>query len=137
LPKIQTSGLYHDNFVTSRSFLSPPSTLFAIICVLAAIGAASWKRRAAPFLSLAVLGYAAGHALESTYIGLEMYFEHRNYMPSVFIFFGIAAGLSALKVTRPRAAAVGFVLVAGWLTFATYQQVQLWKNPLMLSLIWA
>lgn len=136
VPKIQSSGLYHDNFVISKSLYSPPSTLVGIFAILVAAIASVQKRHKFPFFALGVLGYLAGHALESSYLGLELYFEHRNYMPSIFVFLGIAAALVSLKL-RPIAALAAVAAIVSWLAFATYQQVQIWKNPLLLSLIWA
>jgi len=43
--------------------------------------------------------------LESTAVPLELYFEHRNYLPALLLFWPIARGLCALKVPRaPRLA---------------------------------
>lgn len=43
-----------------------------------------------PLLCFAFFYYFVGHSIESTFIPLEIYFEHRNYLPSLFIFLTIA-----------------------------------------------
>ena len=48
----------------------------------ATISAVLWRRRY-PMFALAVLWYLAGHIIESTVVPLELYFEHRNYLPIV------------------------------------------------------
>lgn len=137
IPKIQTAGLYHDNYLISKGLLAPVTTLLAIVGLTVTTFFAVIKRKTWPFLALAVLGFLAGHALESTYIGLELYFEHRNYMPVIFLFLAIAWLLIRLAYTHQWAAVtIAILLLAGLATF-TYQRVQLWSNPLMLMLMWA
>jgi tetratricopeptide (TPR) repeat protein len=52
-------------------------------------------------LAFGLLFFFLNHAIESTVIPLELIFEHRNYLPSLFIFLPIAA-------TLQRAGAQGF-----------------------------
>lgn len=76
--------------VASKGLLSPPITLAANLFV---IGLLSWSVvyiRKKPLLAFAILFYFINHLLESTFIGLELYFEHRNYLPSVFLYFVVS-----------------------------------------------
>jgi tetratricopeptide (TPR) repeat protein len=43
-----------------------------------------------PLVSFAIFYYFVGHLIESSVIPLELYFEHRNYLPSLFIFFALS-----------------------------------------------
>jgi len=88
-------SIEHD-IVVSASLFSPWTTLPAIIlvCSLGGIGLYNIKRR--PLLSLAVLFFFLNHVIESSVIGLELVFEHRNYLPSFFLFVPIAAGIMSL-----------------------------------------
>ena len=81
------------SFPLSTSLLQPWTTLPAILAVagLIVLGIASRKRW--PLLSLAILFYFINHAVESSFIPLELVFEHRNYLPSFFLFLPVAAGL--------------------------------------------
>ena len=60
----------------------------------ALIFAACWSRRPIPAFFTGIGLYLAGHAMESTVFPLELYFEHRNYLPS-FGFFLALVGLGA------------------------------------------
>ena len=60
------------------------------------IGLGFWQMRKQPVLSFAILFFFLNHAVESTIIGLELAFEHRNYLPSLFLFFPVAMGLKWL-----------------------------------------
>ncbi len=92
IPKLYTTGVFQDHFIKSTGLLSPVTTLLSIVLHLAAIALAFIQRRKWPLLSMAILFFYAGHLLESTVINLEMYFEHRNYLPAAFLFLPILAG---------------------------------------------
>ena len=46
--------------------------------------------------ALALLFFFLNHIIESTVLPLELIFEHRNYLPAMFLFLPIAAGLQGL-----------------------------------------
>jgi Tfp pilus assembly protein PilF len=84
------------SFPLSTSLLHPWTTLPAIVTVLALIAFALWQRKKLPLLSFAILFFFVNHLVESTIIPLEMVFEHRNYLPSFFLFLPLAAGVETL-----------------------------------------
>ena len=89
LPSMQSSGLFHDDYPFSTSLLTPPSTIISIIAVAGLFIFGILLRRRQPTISLAILFFFAAHSLESTFLPLELYFEHRNYLASAFIFLPI------------------------------------------------
>jgi tetratricopeptide (TPR) repeat protein len=92
-------GVYHDDFPLSESVFSPGTTAAALLFWLvsaAAIAACAVRQR----FRLAAFGVAffmIGHAMESTFIPLEIYFEHRNYLPAFGILFALVAALRQLE----------------------------------------
>jgi len=82
-------SLEHD-LIVSTSFFSPPSTLLAIIFIifLIVLGVLFIKKQ--PLISLSILFYFLNHLIESSFLPLELFFEHRNYLPSIFIFLPVA-----------------------------------------------
>lgn len=88
-------SIEHD-ITVSTSLFEPWTTLPAIMfhLILIGIGFSQIKKR--PLLALAILFFYLNHAIESTVIPLELIFEHRNYLPSAFLFLPIAAGFSKL-----------------------------------------
>ena len=64
-----------------RSSLFDPVVLVSALAWAGLVVTAVLRRRRWPLLSLAVLWYLVGHLIESTVIPLELYFEHRNYLP--------------------------------------------------------
>jgi tetratricopeptide (TPR) repeat protein len=79
--------------------------------VLIGFGFAQMRKR--PLLSFAILFFFLNHLIESTLIGIEIIFEHRNYLPSLFLFFPVSAALKALlDYYRPRKPAMHVIFVA-------------------------
>ena len=74
----------------STSLLNPLSTIGSITLISALLALALFKIRKIPVLSFSILFYFLNHIIESTVIPLELVFEHRNHLPSAFVFFPVA-----------------------------------------------
>lgn len=82
-PSAERINIFNDDFSISRGVFSPISTFISGVAWLAVL-IMSWRfRRTVPFLLFFAIWFLGGHALESSVIALELYFEHRNYLPSV------------------------------------------------------
>ena len=79
----------HDILI-STSILHPWTNLPAIIFIFFLISLGVYWIKKQPLLSFPILFYFLTHCVESTVIGLELFFEHRNYLPSLFLFWPIA-----------------------------------------------
>lgn len=90
-------SIEHDVSV-SQSILEPWFTLPAILLVFILIGYAVYCHRSRPLISFAVLFFFLAHSVESTILPLELVFEHRNYLPSLFLFLPISVGFYKLLV---------------------------------------
>ena len=136
LPRIGDQGLFHDGYVASSGLMSPPSTLLSL-AALAVLTTAAWLLRARrPLFALAVLWFLAGHLLESTVIPLELYFEHRNYLPMVGMLFACAAGVS---LTTPEYRRLAWALLAVWILMVsalTYVNARTWGDRGTLATVW-
>jgi tetratricopeptide (TPR) repeat protein len=88
-------SVQHD-VVVSTSLLQPWTTLPAILIICGLTAIAVWQIRKRPLTSFAILFFFLNHLIESSIIGLELVFEHRNYLPSLFLFVPAAAGLNWL-----------------------------------------
>ena len=82
-PKASGLTLLHDDFPLSSSLLNPISTLVAVIFLILLFLVAMLTRKKQPLFAFAVGWFFIGHLLESTLIPLEIYFEHRNYLPMI------------------------------------------------------
>ncbi|WP_133856297.1 tetratricopeptide repeat protein [Comamonas sp. JUb58] len=141
VPRIEGRGLFQDGYVISTGWLHPASTWVSVVALLVVITGAIWvrhKRPCGPYIALAVLFFFAAHLMESSVIGLELYFEHRNYVAAAFLFLPLAMALLWLVQTKSRAAggaAIAMVLVL--LTGMTWERAKLWSNTEALQDYWA
>ncbi|HEY7872190.1 MAG TPA: tetratricopeptide repeat protein [Rudaea sp.] len=136
LPHPYTAGLFNDAFAVSTGWLSPPGTLPAIVFLVALFAGAVAIRKRAPALALAILFYFAGQLLESSVIPLELYYEHRNYLPALLMFWPLAlwlTGAGVLPVLRRVLIVVLPLLLAGM----TFLRADLWGNAPQQALLWA
>ena len=83
-------SLTHD-ITISTSLLSPWTTLPSILAVLMLIGLGLSQMVKRPLVAFAILFFFLNHVIESSVLPLELMFEHRNYLPSFFIFLPFAA----------------------------------------------
>ncbi len=136
LPTAYSSGVFADGYIVSRGLLTPPSTLPAWLGVLALAALATWLRRRQPIAAAALGFFLVGHLLESTILPLELYFEHRNYLPALLLFWPLSTWLlrpgPMLRVRQ--FAAVAWLLL---LTVITLARADLWGRPLELALNFA
>lgn len=138
LPHPKAFGLYFDDYQKSNGLFQPLTTFFSLIFIAASVVASISFRKRFPVVAFAILWFCAGHAIESTTIQLELYFEHRNYLPLA----GIAIALPYL-ITRKashswygKSILIGGVGVMAVLTALTYMEVQLWANPMRQAILW-
>ena len=86
-------GLFHDNYEVSRGLLSPTTTLFAMLsmCLLVVATIAGCLNRNTRMIGYGLAFFLVAHSVESTILPLEIYFEHRNYLPGVGLFIAIVS----------------------------------------------
>lgn len=81
--------LIHDIEI-SRSLFEPWTTFTAIMAIIIIIGLCAIKSRKYPLLTYCVLFFFINHFIEGSFLPLELIFEHRNYLPSMFLFVPFA-----------------------------------------------
>ena len=138
IPKIEGRGLFQDGYAISKGWLTPWTTLPSAFGIAALFGAALWMRRRWPLAALSLLFFFAGHLLESSVVGLELYFEHRNYLSAAFLFLPLGQGLLFLaKKTKPALAFVVGGLILSLLAGLTLERARLWQDADQLMIYWA
>ena len=123
------------SFPLSTSLWHPWTTLPAIIFCLGLIIFALSQRNKRPLVGFAILFFFINHLVESTVIPLEMIFEHRNYLPSMFLFLPVAAGIhTAIDKTKRTNKLIYATLLAALpviligLGLGTYSRNQVWAT---------
>ncbi len=138
-PDMARLGLYHDDYPVSSSLSDPKATLYAalgwIALVLALLAGSFWRE--GRILAFGLFLFLAAHSLESTVWPLEIYFEHRNYLPSVglIIFFGALLGTIGRNWPNLMPPLLAWTTIFLIVTAAkTGSQVQMWSNGPLLAM---
>ncbi|UJB20231.1 MULTISPECIES: hypothetical protein [Lysobacter] len=133
-PRGENMSVFNDDFAISTGLLSPPSTMVALLALVAISVIVIVLRRRAPHLFAGWFFFLVAHGVESTILPLELYFEHRNYLPSVGLLLMIA-GLISLLPEKLRndsrlqyGALTAFALCAAALASITWQQANIWRS---------
>lgn len=134
LPDLAEMGFHHDDITLSRGIIHPWTTLLSLLAWLCVTLVAFWSRRRFPLLLFAVLFFLVGHVMESSFLALELVFEHRNYFPSV----GVCLGIGALFSTNANPASrikrwLTLLVVMVLLFFLLLSRAQTWSDPMSLA----
>jgi hypothetical protein len=117
IPTTSAIGLYQDGIPLSTGILTPLSTAMAL-AGLAAMAFLSFRYRGhetAGIIAFGVAFYITGHLMESSVLPLELYYEHRNYLPSVGLYLALVVTAYWLlrRIPRPAATGVAVLYVIG------------------------
>jgi len=128
-------SIEHD-IALSTSVFHPWSTLPSMLAVVMLILLAIKKYSSWPYLSFGILFFFLNHLIESSIIPLELVFEHRNYIPSMFLFVPLADGLWAvldyfrLRRRRMYPIIASFIMLLIFcLGTSTYVRNMAWESP--------
>lgn len=137
-PKIEGYGLFQDGYEISKGWFSPRTTLisFGFLSLLVIVSIIFRKKY--PLFTLSVFFFFAAHLMESSVWGLELYFEHRNYIAAMFLFLPISAGLYNLgKKNNAKLAIILTIFILCCLAWLTWQRSNLWADTNKLQIFWA
>lgn len=124
-------------YPVSNGLFEPLSTLLSIVAVLSLLLIAVLKARRLPFLSFGILWYFIAISLESfVAVGLDLYFEHRNYLPSTGLIMGLT--IQAFEAMNSRGSDKRMLIVIACVVLIlglfTYQRNYVWKDAVTLWL---
>lgn len=131
VPSLRELSLYHDDYLVSRGWWSPPSTLLSLLGLLLLAGLAWWLRGRRPLAALGLLWFLAAQLLTATVIPLELVYEHRNYFASL----GICLVLADLLLLAPahesqrRIGALLAMLALAAFAMTTHLRAREWSDP--------
>lgn len=130
------------HFDLSTGLLTPPSTLASILVIGILISWSIWKRKSYPLATYGLVWFFLNLAIESTFIPLELVFEHRVYLPSVGLILTMVVCASALLSRIPAGwvaaksrTTLGWCLVAilaSAFTLGTFARNQVWETAVKL-----
>lgn len=129
LPGYFTDGVFTDGFKHSTGLLKPISTLFSWVFVLGLLFIAWFKRKTWVWFSFVVFFFFIAQIIESTIVPLELYYEHRVYVASVFL--PVALVMMVLKLSEnSKVFLIIPVLISLLIAGMTYMRTDIWSNNL-------
>jgi len=137
LPVRAGLGPYHDDFPLSTGLLQPASTLPAMLAMAALLFVALIYRRRWPLFAFSVLWFLTGHLLESTFIPLEIYFEHRNYIPAIGPFIALTYAFFVIAQPYARLARTIFAIYLILVFTVLVQTTTIWGDKRLAAELWA
>lgn len=139
IPRPSDYSLFHDDYTVYHDFLENPRALISVAAVCFLVLVAWLSRQRARLLSFGIFWFLAGHLLESTFVPLELYFEHRNYLPSFGPLF-MAGGYLVQLAARVPTAWVSIIILCSYpavVIGVEYIELRLWADPHRQALVWA
>lgn len=135
-PRWQSINPFQDHWRHVESFNFFSTSGLATVFVISWIIIAFLAIRRWPWFSFASLWFFGAHLLESSTIGLELYFLHRNYLP----FVGVAIFLAIIMVRFWSARGVFLKALIGsyilFLVFSLGNVAALWGHPERAAQVW-
>jgi protein O-mannosyl-transferase len=135
LPSAAALGPFHDDYEVRRSLLQV-TTLVPVTTWLVVITAAIVLRHKVPLLAFAVAWYLLGHLLESSTVPLELYFEHRNYLPLVGPAYAFVATVLSLSGQSKRIMQIALAAYSLMLAGVLFSVTSLWGSPAVAMEMW-
>ena len=121
------------DFQLSTSLFSPWTTLPAIAGLVAVAGLLYKYTDKYRLEAFCVVWFFLQSVIESSFVGIEIIYEHRTYMPSAFFFLLLVLVLYRFSRNRKTA----YTILAIFAIFSIYSTVErnnLWRTP---ELFWA
>lgn len=117
------------SFPLSRSLLIPPITVLGLITLLVLLTMTIRLARTHRLAAFAILWFLITQVIESSFVGLALVFEHRTYLPSVFL---AIAAVDLLLIHLKNQYGLITVLAIIILVFGcwTYQRNYTWQNEI-------
>ncbi|RJP94142.1 MAG: tetratricopeptide repeat protein [Desulfobacteraceae bacterium] len=120
--------LDHD-YPLSHSLMTPISTIFSLAAIAGLMLAAVISARKHRLASFAILWYLGNLVIESSVIGIEIIYEHRMYLPAMFLY--LLFSQMVFHAFREKRAAAGVLMAAalvlgGW----AHQRNIIWQTDI-------
>ena len=118
--------LDHD-YPLSDAFFDPFLTLICCMLILTILGLAVYLAKKDRLISFAVFWFLGNLVIESSVIGIEIIYEHRMYLPTMFLYLMLTIMLFRMFQTKWAAMAI-LILFAMTLSVWAHQRNRIWES---------
>ncbi len=130
-------GLFHDDYAISRSLTQPITTILSIIALAGVLilSLIKIKNKNHTIFGFAVIWFVVAHSMESSIFPLELIYEHRNYIPSISIVFGLVYFMHSLsaKTDHKKAVPLLYSIIILGFAISTSSRAFVWADSLSLA----
>jgi len=131
VPTTGAIGLYQDGIPVSTGLFSPASTVAAVagLAGLAVFAVMNSRHQTLGIIAFGLAFFLAGHGLESSVFPLELYYEHRNYLPStgLYLAFVVSAYWLLQRIPMRYAAGIVVIYIVG-IAFVAHGKAVTWSD---------
>jgi len=138
-PHTPSMGVFTDSYQPSTGLLSPATTLFSILGLVSISAVAIVLRPKFPAVFTGWFLFLAAHSVEGSFLPLELYYEHRNYLPMAGLLLActslLALGANILShrgIRIGRVSVACAVLLVAALSVMTHGRARVWSNALVM-----
>jgi len=118
------------DFYFSRSLTEPLITLISIGVVIGFVCMAIYLAKKERLISFCILWFFGNLVIESSVVGLEIIYEHRNYLPSMMLILMLTV-LAFRYIKRDWLRISGFCVIIVLCSFWTVARNQVWRDPVV------
>jgi protein O-mannosyl-transferase len=119
------------DFLVSQSLFQPVSTFFSVMGVIGLSGLAIFLAKRHRLASFCILWFLGNLVIESFVASLEMVYEHRTYLPSMFVFTPVVVTVYRYGKYKTAALAAAAIIVTVFSVW-TYERNRVWSDPVAL-----
>jgi len=120
--------LFHDDIAISTGLLSPVTTLIAWSGLAGISGVLLYYRHRLPIVAFGWFWFLLGHAIESSFLNLELVFEHRNYLPLMGLVFAFSFTLLQCLAQRAAIVTVLGIALLVYCGSITFEKAYQWRS---------
>ncbi|MGD9332692.1 MAG: hypothetical protein PVJ53_15365, partial [Desulfobacterales bacterium] len=119
------------DYPLSTSIVNPITTLPSLLLIIAALMGALYSARRYRLLSFSIIWYFGNHLVESSFIPLDIIFEHRTYLPTMFV--PLVPVIWAFTHIKKKPIVAGLLLLPALMFgYWTYERNKVWQNAIAL-----
>ena len=122
-------NLDHD-FPLSQSIIDPFSTVLAFCAIIIFIGVGLFLARREKLISFCIIWFFGTLAIESSIVGLEIIFEHRMYLPSMFAIVLVVVLADRYLQSHILKMVIGCSVIMVFAVW-TYERNGVWRDELV------
>jgi tetratricopeptide (TPR) repeat protein len=117
------------NYPLSFAFSDPFSTFTGCVLIIAIFGLAVYLAKKDRLFSFALFWFLGNLVIESSVIGIEIIYEHRMYLPTMFLLLAFTV-MAFRAIKKKRTAAGVLILIVIILSAWAHQRNRIWESDI-------